>query len=149
MKLLLAQAMMILGILTTDRLPEIAIEALEAGEDSSALRILAGLTQCELAEAPKIFELVLKELEIPMLTRSEAARIYAVDICVQIVSKQISPLEGANRIWDASIRVNDPYFHDLDPFIYAASELQNRPLDRDFFEREILKEARSWASQWR
>lgn len=147
MKLLLAQAMMILGILTTDRLPDIAIEALEAGEDSSALRILAGLMQYDITEVHKVFERVLIEMAIPMLTRSEAARMYAVDICVQIVGRQISPLEGANRIWDASIRVNDPDFHDLDTFVYAASELEDRPMDRDFFEREIVKEARSWASR--
>lgn len=145
MTIRLAQAMMVLGLLSSEQMPQVAIKALEEGEDFSALRILAGLTGDEYTEAPRFFERALEELAFPALSRSAAARIYTIAICEQIMSGQLSPQDGASRIWDASVRTGDPDFHDLDSFIYAASELQDRPEDRDFFEREIVKEAHSRA----
>jgi len=116
--------------------------------DSRTLRILAGLTHDEATDATNLFKQALEELGMSEITRSDAARICASAISRQIISGDLSPQEGANKIWDASIRVNDPGFHDLDPFIYAASELQSRPQDREFFNREIVKEAESWVGKW-
>jgi hypothetical protein len=43
--------------------------------------------------------------------------------------------------------VDDQSFHELDPFIYAESEYESRPEDRDHFTREIREEAARWASR--
>lgn len=147
MDLLHAQALWVLGLLAAERLPEVGVEALEAGLDSEALCMLASLTKNEEAEAPELFAQVLKELGSHVLSRPDAARIYATVISRQILSGDLSPQAGANKLWDASIRVNDPDFHDLDTFIYAASELQSRPEDQDFFHSEIVKEAKIWAER--
>lgn len=134
-------------MLPAHRLPEVASKALVAGADSPALRVLAGLTHNEIAEVSTIWRKAISELGLPVLGRQEAARIHATAISKQIINGDLSPEEGAKRLWDVSIRVNDPDFHDLDPFVYAASELQSRPEDRDFFSREIVREARAWASK--
>ncbi len=142
-----AQALWELGLLGVERLPEIALQALEAGVDSPALRMLAGLMGSEREEASKIFKQALKELRLPELSRQSAARVYAIEISKQILNGEISPQDGANKLWAASIQVKDPDFHELDHFIYAASELESRPEDKDFFNAAILKEAQMWASK--
>jgi hypothetical protein len=147
MNMNLVQALWVLEFLATEQLPEVALKALEDGVDSPALRMLAGLVKNEIAEGTKIFVKALKELGLPLLSRRDAACVYAIAVSKQILSGEISPQDGANKLWNVSIRVNDPSFHELDTFIYAASELQSRPEDQDFFNTEILKEARVWASK--
>jgi len=145
MELLLKQSLWVLGFLSDERLPqEIGVQALEAGLDTATLRILANLMPNEALEAGQLFENVLKEFGLPVMNRADAARVYARAISKQILSAELSPYDGANRLWDASIRVNDPRFHDLDTFVYAASELESRPEDAEFFTREIMKEASTW-----
>lgn len=143
----LAQALWTLDLLAIDYLPEVACDALEAGLDSPALRMLAGMIDNEVNDAPKIFIQALKELSLPMLSRRDAACIYAIAVSKQILNGELSPQDGANKLWDVSIRVNNTDFHELDTFIYAVSELQSRPEDQDFFNCEILKEARVWVSK--
>jgi len=108
--------------------------------------MLAGLTKVDISDAPELFAHALKDLGLPLLTRLAAARVYSIAISRQILKGEISPRDGANKIWDAVVlAVTDS--HDLDPFIYAASELESRPEDRDFFEAAILKEAALWAAK--
>ena len=153
MELLLKQALWVLGFLPNERLPqEIGVKGLESGLDTETLRILAILMPNEASEAHQLFENILKEFGLPVLGKADAARVYASAISEQIVSAELSPCDGANRLWDASVRVNsargnEPRFHDLDTFIYAASELKSRPEDAEFFNREILKEASTWVAQ--
>ena len=149
MDILIAQSLWVLGLLDAAKLPDVGVKALEAGMDSRALRMLAGLMQDEIEEAPELFEQVLNELSLPILDRPNAARLCAKMISSKILSGELSPQEGANRLWDVSVKVNDPSFHDLDTFIYAASELSSRPEDQEFFYREIVKEAESWAKRTR
>lgn len=147
MELLLAQALWVLEFLPDEHLPqEIGVKGLESGLDTETLRILASLMPNEALEAHQLFENVLKEFGLPVLGKADAARVYARAISKQILSAELSPYDGANRLWDASIRVNDPRFHDLDTFVYAASELESRPEDAEFFNGEIMKEASTWVS---
>ena len=46
--------------------------------------------------------------------------------------------------WEAALKTSDAKFHDVDAFIYAASEYEDRPEDCEFFKRAIRKEARRW-----
>jgi hypothetical protein len=64
-----------------------------------------------------------------------------------ILAGEISPLEGAKRIWNATLAVNPHGWHELDAFIYAASEADSRPEDQEFFEKAIVEEARRWSMQ--
>ncbi|WP_445369952.1 hypothetical protein ACH5Y9_25545 (plasmid) [Methylomonas sp. BW4-1] len=145
MDLLLTQALWVLGLLSDERLPEeVGVRGLEAGLDTETLRILSSLMPNESKEARRLFEKLLEEFHLPELEKANAARVYARDISKKILKNELSPCDGANRLWDASIRVNDPGFHDLDTFIYAVSELESRPDDVEFFNSEIIKEANIW-----
>lgn len=147
---LLAQALSVLGFIPDERLSqEVGIKGLETGLDTETLRILASLAPSEAVEAHQLFENVLKEFGLPALGRADAARVYARAISKQILNAELSPYDGANRLWEASIRVNsargnEPRFCDLDTFVYAASEIESRPEDVDFFNSEIMKEASTW-----
>jgi hypothetical protein len=141
----LANALWTLDLLAPEDLPDVALKALDKGMDSPATRALASLVGNEVDEGPAIFESALKELGVPTMNRKEAAREYAIAVSKMILFGELTPQDGANRLWEASIRVQDPDFHDLDTFVYSASELQSRPEDSDFFNLEILNEARVWA----
>jgi hypothetical protein len=39
------------------------------------------------------------------------------------------------------LQVNEPGFHELGVFAYAASEIDCRPAEAEFFERAIVEEA--------
>jgi hypothetical protein len=64
-----------------------------------------------------------------------------------ICGGELEPYAGARKIWHLAQAVNEEAFHDLDPFIYAASEYQERPSDRPHFAAEIVNEARRWCDR--
>ena len=70
-----AEAFWALGLLSREKVPAIAQEALESGSDSPALRILAGLTPAELDEVAPRFEVTLLSLGLGKLSKPEALRI--------------------------------------------------------------------------
>ncbi len=133
-----------LGILLPEELPGIASAALAEGVDSKSLRILAGLTIAQHSEGNELFERALKELKYPRFSRTDALRIYIRVISGRIIDKELSPIQGAQEIWQTVIKADASGFHEGDPFIYALSELQERPQDRAFFLNEIVAEARRW-----
>ena len=54
-----------------------------------------------------------------------------------------SPIVAARRIWDLSLQLPDGVrIPELDPFIYVASEWDDRPDDRSDFELGIVESAR-------
>jgi len=140
MDLLEAQAFWMLGMLPREKIPGIAQEALEQGLDDPSLRILAGLTEGELDQATSRFEKTLAAMGFKAPEMSGALRICIRAISTQIVNNEIAPYEGARLIWRAARKVDGS--HEGDPFIYAASEYEDRPNDRQFFASEIVREAK-------
>lgn len=146
MELRLAQAHRKLGLLPDDQLAEkVGIEGLKAGLDTETLRILASLTSDNAWEAPRYFDVLLRELGLPALSTADAARICAREMSRLILNGELTPYDGAKKIWEISLRVETPDFHDFDTFIYAASEMEDRPDDTKFFVDVIQKEAACWA----
>lgn len=144
MNIMEIQAQWVLGLLPPEKMPEIALFALEAGYDGDALRILAVLEAPDLEEAVSLFEAWLQSLDCENMPRDEAMRIYIRAISRQILENEIEPYIGARQIWNASIKIVDLKFHDADAFVYAASEYESRPDEHDFFDSEIRKEAKRW-----
>ena len=142
------QARWVLGLIPSDDLPNIATQALSAGIESKSLAELAGLTGNETDEARKLFEQVLNELGGEGMKTADALKHYAKIVSTSILASEITPLEGAKRIWQTTLNASVPGFHDLDGFIYAASELEDRPEDKALFEKTIIDEAERW-SKWR
>jgi len=132
-----------LKMLPVEYLPQAGIRALELGVDIEATRILAGLERSDINEkAPELFETTLDQFG--SLSVEDAARIYARVIAEAILRGLVEPYVGARTIWAAASRVHETSeFHELDPFIYAASEYEDRPNDRAFFASAIESEARS------
>jgi hypothetical protein len=132
-----------LGLGNAERLTRGAVELLTAGFDSPALVELAGLSGADTGEARVLRDRALAEMSVAMPSPREATIRLARELARKIIDGSLPPYEGAERIWDLTLRVHPERIHDLDPFVYAASEWKSRPGDRLFFENAIVSEARA------
>jgi hypothetical protein len=142
----IAKILWTLDLMPPENLPQVATELLTEGFDCEALRLLAGLTSIEGADVSNLFEQAMRELGVPPLSKREAVIGYTRLISDEILQGKIAPYDGAKKIWNVSIKLDTP-LHEVDPFIYAASEFEDRPKDRDYFTSEIVKEARQWGGK--
>lgn len=136
------EALWVLGLLETREMPNVAAEALARGLDSRSLRQLAGLPSKTDEDVNLLFDQALKELNRGRMSKEEALKRNAKHISRKILNSEMTPLDGAKMIWKATSANPLPEFHDLDPFIYAASEAEERPKEKRFFENEIVAEAK-------
>ena len=141
-----AEVLWTLGLLRDKDLPPIACDMLLAGLDNEPLRRLAGLSDYEMNEAKPLFSAALEQLDRTDLGKEEAVRKFTRIVSRQIVSGEVDAYVGAGKIWTAQVNsdlsVGD--FPDLHPFIYAASEYEDRPADREFFKQAIITAANRW-----
>jgi hypothetical protein len=89
-----------LGLIHSDDVVRIALEALEAGLDTPTLRILAGESgQAGLVELAPMFDKVLRELNVAIPpTEEEAAKQVTLYHARRIVAGEVTPWEGAHAI---------------------------------------------------
>jgi len=145
-KLELAAAKAAVGLLLSEEFSEAAVGALEDGCDSPALRILAGLAAAEADEARTLFDRVLVELNVSQPGKRDAVMQLARKTAEMIVNGATAPYQGAKQIWELTLRVADEDLPELDSFVYAASEWEDRPEDRRAFEDGIVDAARGFVS---
>jgi hypothetical protein len=128
------------GELASDGLSMLAAEALAEGQDSPALRELAGLSHSEHREAQDLLSQVLDELRLPPAPSEEEAhwemaRRYAS----LIASNTIPAIDGANAIaWHAGSLM---FPESLATFAYLADLWEDMPSKRSELEQEIVREA--------
>ena len=134
-------AKLVLGLESADRLPSIAAEALGDGCDSPALRTLSAMSESRTEELVPIFEQALLDVGLRKPSRRDAVLRLAREAAEQILRGELSPYGGSKRIWELTLLVSGEVIAELDPFIYAASEWEERPADRRFFEGSIMKAA--------
>lgn len=137
-------ARLTLGLTGTVELRSVADAALRDGIDAPSLVALMGAHD---DEARAVFDRVLDELHVSKPTVREAVLRLARDAASEIVGGAVAPYTGAKRIWDLTLRAPNERIPELDPFIYAASEWEERPDDRIRFERDILSEARAFTNR--
>lgn len=148
MDLEIAAAYWSLGMLTSNKLPEIATAALLEGLDSPSLRILAGEYDPIMAEVGPLFERALRELGVLVPEPFEAGMRVAGYIGQRIISGEVSPYEGAREIWRMYNHVEavDEHgiFKPLLKFIGAASEYEDflSPGNEKFYGKERCEEIR-------
>ena len=147
MTLELIEARYVLGQMLSDQLPAIACDLIAMGINSKSLGNLAGLSASEYPDARELFERALLELGRKKMSNELALKYFTKDVSIKILSGSLTPYEGAKLIWKTYRNTNIPDTHDYDPFIYAASEMEDRPRDRKRFERGILKEAKEWSEK--
>lgn len=137
----LVAANVALDLLTPEKLVGAAIAALEDGLDSPALRVLAGLSPTEVDEAPQLLGLALSELNVQLPSPGDAVMRLAGQITTDIADGTVAPYDGAKRIWQLALRVPDQQLPELNSFVYAASEWEDRLDDRDCFDDGIRRAA--------
>jgi hypothetical protein len=94
--------------------------------------------------ANALFEKVLKEMGVETLTKRDAVEKLSHYLAQQILGGAVSPYTGAKEIWKLTLAAQEECFPELDPFIYAASEYEDRISDRPFFDNAIMREAESF-----
>lgn len=145
-RLEMAAAKVALGLFLSEEFADVAVLALEDGCDSPSLRILAALTTAEADEARTLFDRTLAELNLDVPSKRDAAMRLARETAKGILSGTMAPYAGAKRIWELSLRVPNENLPQLDSFVYAASEWEDRPEDRQAFEDGIAAAARELVS---
>ena len=137
-----AKALQMLGILSKEELLEMAKDAVTGGCVAPAVTQLSICTLNEIDEFNAQFEKMKGQCNKEVMTMLSALRFYAKEISALILSGVMSPREGSNMLWRAQINSRMETFHELDGFIYVASEMDDRPEDEALFEEGILKEAK-------
>ena len=138
----LANALWALGYLRSDDLPKIAEELKRQGNRSAALSKLAD----EPGDGPDnrmLFEKAMVELEGGSLGLRTAVLEYAYWISGLIGAGDLTPYEGAKVIWEVAdrARVKGTLVEELNGFIYAASEYEDRQNDQEMIAEAIAKKA--------
>lgn len=87
------------GNVTTDQLPDIAVQGLQEGLDTSSLCILAGLSKNENPfQIEYYFKQTLEELKIELPDRRQAALEYAIAIVDEILEGEKEIIQGTKEI---------------------------------------------------
>src|SRR5438874_355978 len=95
------------GWLPSDKLPGIALEALEQGIENPSIIELASADNGAGPDLHRLFEKVLSELGQSRLTKSEAGRFIAREYADAICKGTLSPVDGARAIWRVSLECAD------------------------------------------
>lgn len=115
--------------------------AVAGGCDNENILQLSICSPNDRDEVNALFENVRMDLGCSSMTMLEALHEYARFTAASILNEEISPGDGAKLIWKATLAAKLPDFHELDGFVYAASEIDDRPKERLLFEAGILREA--------
>jgi hypothetical protein len=134
-------AKLLLDLELPNRVTDVAAEALAAGDDSPTLRLLATLSDPRREEVLALLDKLFDEMGGPRLTPESAARQIACSVAADIVNGTVAPYDGAKIIWKVATRLRPLRLPELDPFIYAASEWEDRVEDRGLFDRAIVDSA--------
>ena len=115
-----------LKLIRSEQLPELATQALEDGLDTPSLRLLAGEFNPVMSEVGPLYENVLKELNLELPSQQEAYYAIAKYYSKQIVNSELSPYDGAKKIW-WEVCMYEDCPEEFITFIGAASEIEELP----------------------
>jgi hypothetical protein len=131
----------VLGLAPPEEHVNAAVRTLEKGHDSPSLRLLAVLTPTETAKAEELFDSALAELSLLRPSKRDAVMSLALATAEAVSSGVITPSDGAKQVWELTLRDPKDRFPELDTFVYAASEWDDRPEDRKPFAEGIVAAA--------
>lgn len=125
----------------------IAAEALAEGQDTLALRQLAGLSRSDYREARDLLPQVLEELGLPVPQDEEQAHWeMARGYAERVTSGAIEPVAGAHAIaWHAGSLM---FPETLATLAYLADLWEDGAFDRAELERDIIQEAHCVLRAW-
>src|SRR5258706_2626336 len=131
-----------LGLYPPEKMPVLALWALEQGFDGPALRELAGRTSATRSHEGHLIERALRELGKEPLDLSGAGRLLAILLCQEIGSGNTVPYEAAARIWSIYDRCGRP--QSLIPFVGFASEWEDDLDHREHYNKLIVEAAKKF-----
>ena len=137
----LAAAKMALELLPPEHIIDVAFGLLDGEIESDNLVKLA-VAEPSRPDVRDLFVSLLDEFGLTLPNKRDAVMCVSKEISKKIVKSELSPIEGANRIWTITLSVPGESFPDLHTFIYAASEWESRPEDRSIFADGINAAAR-------
>jgi len=142
MDLEIAAVRLALGNLSSEEVIVAASAALDRRVYSDSLGLLM-YEEPIWSQVGPLFERALFELSIPIPSRENASPILAREYARQIVDGEVTPYEGARKIWFVAneSRVDDS----LRIFVGLASEWEDDPAHRPQYEAMIVEEARRLA----
>jgi hypothetical protein len=136
----IAAARLALSLLTSEQAVAAASAALDNGIYSESLGLLA-YAESIWSHVGPLFERALSELRISVPSREAASLVLAREHARRMISGEVSPYEGAKRIWwelanepgaDPSLRI----------YVGLASEWEDDPDHRAHYEGYMVEEAR-------
>lgn len=142
-----AIAAWVLGLLVSDDSARVAVTCLSNELDNSWLRELAGLSSPTKPEASDPLSWGLDAAGWHVPDKPKAALDYASCVAANRFWRSLLVRGREGDLARASVAVGDDSFHELDTFVYAASEHEERSSDRSFFDKAILAEAPQWADR--
>jgi len=117
----------LLGFIGAEVIVFEAANVLSEGVDRHSIRQLTGTDSAESDEVRTLFHEVLRELGIETPSPHEAAILVATEVASRIVGGATSPYDGAKAIWNIVGRLPLEDLSELDTFVYAAGEWEERP----------------------
>jgi len=136
----------VLRRLPSEAVPDLAVQALQDGCESSAVAILTGLTRPTRADVDDELAALLHELGRSRPTEPEALKRLVDECAMRIVAGTLDPAAGAERIRELWARHDHPDGHleawiDVRPFLNAARESENGGPDVDARAADIVEES--------
>lgn len=143
-----AAALWKLRLIEAHQLPFLAEQLLVKEYDAPPLRRLAVEEPHNLVDLGHLFDHSLGALGSEHFeTERTAAEWLARTIAGRIATGAIDPYLGAKAIWMISLAEGVGSLEKAHPFIYAASEWEERLVDRELFTRSIIEAARMLVSE--
>ena len=129
------------GWLSSDKLPEVAVEILELGVVSPSIIQLASADRVADPNLHRLFEDVLADLGRLRMTKPEAGRFIAQEYAEDICKGTITPVEGARTIWRVSLECEE-LGRELGIFGGRVTEYEGLPSGHDRISDMIVYEAK-------
>ena len=143
MDLSILQSRWKVGSLRVEDVHVAATELLQIGIESPALIRLAGMMEASSSEVEPVLEEAFREGGLDPVDERTARWRLAYETARQIVARELSPFEGATRLWHLATELGLP--KPLRYFVYLAADYAEGPGDRateeEWFDARIIEAA--------
>jgi len=129
------------GIWGGAQIREFCLSILDGNDDNANI---ASIAMCEKGDIYCVndgWSNLERELKLDIISENILLLVYAIDVCEQIVSEIISPIQGAMLIAAAARRSSSDHLPILDPFVYVDSEMPARMAEELVFNDALKEEA--------
>jgi hypothetical protein len=131
-----------LGRLAASEVQPLALRLLEQGLTGPNLLELAGTPAFALGrDLARAVERAFAEAGFALPTREEAGLLLSREVARAIVEGRVDPYEGAQRIWTLAHDIGEQNFVRVASLVGYASEIEDHPDSRAFYEPRIKEEA--------